>query len=456
MVVDDEAVLVDALERLLSRAGARVIGLPNGLEALRVIEEEQVEVALLDIKMPHISGLELLSAIKQQAPSVEVIMMTAHATVTTAVQAVKDGAYDYLQKPFPDIDEVIAVVGRAIERGRLARRNRELEQVLEGRDTFEGLVGQSKGIRKVYEMVESVAYSSSTVLIRGESGTGKELVAKALHNRSPRSPRPFIAINCTAVPETLLESELFGHVKGAFTGAANHKVGLFEAADGGTLMLDEIGDLPGTIQAKILRVLQDGEIRRVGSTESKKVDVRIVAATNVDLEEAQRAGRFREDLYYRLNVIPILVPPLRERSEDIPLLSHHFLRRVATRENKRIKGFTRGAMEALAGHRWIGNVRELENVVERSVVLCRDEVIGIEHLPDHFAKSDGIDPELGLGALSRMPFAQAKQLATDAFERRYLQALLQRTKGNVSEAARFAGMDRSNFRRVLKRYDLRT
>jgi two-component system response regulator HydG len=258
------------------------------------------------------------------------------------------------------------------------------------------------------------------------------------------------------MPETLLESELFGHVKGDFTGATANKMGLFEAASGGSLMLDEIGDLPMSIQGKILRVLQDGEVRRVGSNESRKVDVRIIAATNVNLEEAQKAGKFREDLYYRLNVIPIAVPALRERSEDVPVLAHHFLRRMALREKKQLKGFTREAIAALSSYRWPGNVRELENVVERAVVMCREEVIGVDLLSDHLVGTSTSSEPVGLGALSRMPFAEAKQLANEAFERRYLEAVLQRTDGNVSEAARESGMDRSNFRRVLKRYDLRT
>ncbi len=454
LVVDDELVVLRALEKLLTRAGARVITLDNGLEAVRTALEEGVEVALLDIKMPHVGGLELLDELKDRRPDLEVVMMTAHATVATAVRSVKSGAYDYLTKPFPDVNEVVQVVHRAVEHRRLAQRNRELEDALEAKDSFEGMVGVSPSMREVFEMVESVAYSTSTVLITGESGTGKEMVARALHNRSPRASRAFIAINCTAMPETLLESELFGHVKGAFTGAVAQKKGLFEAANGGTLFLDEIGDLPQTIQAKLLRVLQEGEIRRVGSNETSQVDVRVVAATHVDLDAARRDGRFREDLFYRLNVIPMHLPSVAERREDIPLLAHHFLRRFVAREKKRITGFTHGAMEVLTGYRWPGNVRELENAVQRAVVLCRGDSVDVAELPKNVVHASETGPSPEAAALARLPFAQAKELAVEAFEKRYLEAVLRRADGNISEAARLAEMDRSNFRRVLKRYEL--
>ncbi len=389
LVVDDEPVLVSALQRLLGRAGAKVIGLPNGLEVMRVIEEEEIEVALLDIKMPHISGLELLPAIKQAAPEVEVIMMTANATVASAVQAVKNGAYDYLQKPFPNIDEVVAVVRRALERGRLARRNRELEDVLESRDTFEGLVGQSEGIRKVFDLIETVAYSSSTVLLRGESGTGKELVARALHARSSRADKPFIAINCTAMPETLLESELFGHEKGSFTGAIGRKAGRFELADGGTLFLDEIGEIPPQTQVKLLRVLQERSFERVGGTQTLSVDVRVLAATNRDLEEMVAAGRYRDDLYYRLNVVTIHAPALRDRRADIPLLWEHFVRKYQEIEGKEQVSTDPEVLLCLFAYDWPGNVRELENVAEHAVVMGRGARLTRDNLP---ARISGQDP----------------------------------------------------------------
>ncbi len=454
LVVDDEVVILRALERLLGRAGAHVVTMESGLEAVAAIGEEEIEIALLDIKMPHIGGLDLLRSIKEAHPDVEVVMMTAHATIETAVQAVKAGAYDYLTKPFPDVSEVVQVVQRAVERRRLQQQNRRLQAALDAKESFEGIVGGSAAMKEVFELVESVAYSSSTVMVTGESGTGKELVARAIHYRSPRRDGPFIPINCTAMPETLLESELFGHVKGAFTGATVTKKGLFEAADGGTLFLDEVGDLPASIQAKLLRVLQEGEVRKVGGNETVKVDVRVIAATHVDLDAARREGRFREDLYYRLNVIEIHLPPLAERLEDIPVLAHHFLKKFCEKEGKAIEGFTTGAMEVLTGYRWPGNVRELENVVQRAVVLCRGEAVDVEDLPKELTRQAEEGPSPESAALSRLPFSKAKELATEAFEKRYLEAVLRRAGGNISEASRLAGMDRSNFRRVMKRYQL--
>ncbi len=453
LVVDDEEIVLRALERLLRRAGAKVIALGDGLEAAAAVIEEGVEVALVDIRMPHIDGLSLLKQLKKVRPDVEVVMITAYATIETAVRAIKLGAYDYLTKPFEDVAEVVAVVHRALERFRLSSRNKELEEALETQTSFEGLVGGAPALRQVFEMIDSVAYSSSTVLIQGESGTGKELVAKAIHRRSPRKNGPFVAINCNAVPETLLESELFGHVKGAFTGATTSKRGLFEAAGGGTIFLDEIGDLPLSVQGKLLRVLQEGEVRHVGSNDTRRVDARVAAATNMDLDKARGEKRFREDLYYRLNVIPIHVPPLRDRAADIPVLAHHFLRRLAARDRKRVEGFTKEAMRGLCGHSWPGNVRELENVVERALVLCRADAIGIEHLPGHLAGDGPAGLDHG-STLCELPYAEAKELALSAFDKRYLEATLRRSKGNITKSAQIAGMDRSNFRRILRRHEI--
>src|SRR6516165_1406081 len=361
LVVDDEPSLLRALE--------------SPIAATQQLAQEDFDVALLDIKMPDLSGLELLAAVKHRRPEVEVIMMTGHATVETALAAVKAGAYDYLTKPFEDVELVARAVGKAAERKMLFDRNRELERKLSEREPGpgEGLVGSSPGIREVTRMIEAVAYSAATVLVTGESGTGKELVARALHARSPRRAQPFVALNCGALTETLLESELFGHVKGAFTGAQRDQRGLFDAADGGTIFLDEIGDIPLATQVRLLRVLQEGEIKRVGSADAVKVDVRVIAATHRDLPKLVKAGKFREDLFYRLNVINIPLPPLRERVEDVPLLAHHFLRRYAERLSKRVRSVSPEAIELLSGYRWPGNVRELENAIERAVVLCRGD-----------------------------------------------------------------------------------
>jgi transcriptional regulator with PAS, ATPase and Fis domain len=336
----------------------------------------------------------------------------------------------------------------------LRDRTRQLEAALTTRNPLERLIGQSAKMGAVFKLVQTVAHSSATVLLQGESGTGKELVARAIHFRSPRRERPFIAVNCSALTETLLESELFGHVKGAFTGATRDKKGLFEAADGGTLLLDEVGDISPAMQVRLLRVLQEGEVRRVGDTGSVKVDVRVIAASNVDLARAKEAGRLREDLYYRLNVITVHLPPLRDRPEDIPLLAQHFLRQYSARQGKAVSGFSPTALEALTCHRWMGNVRELENAIERAVVLTANPQVELEDLPPQVRESVQGGGEVELYSLAHLPYAEAKKLAMRTFERRYLSELLERHDHNVASAARSAGVDRSNFRRLLKQYEV--
>jgi DNA-binding NtrC family response regulator len=454
LVVDDERTMLRALSTILKKQGHAVVTASNASEALAVIEEGDVDVVLSDIQMPGLTGLELLDRIKQGAPGVEVIMMTAFGTVERAVHAVRKGAYDFLTKPFDNIDKVAIVVGKALERKKLLDRTRQLESQLEIRERYEDIVGKSEPMRQVFKMIDSVSYSAANVLIRGESGTGKELVAKALHYRSPRKDKPFVVINCSALTETLLESELFGHVKGSFTGATANKKGLFEAAHTGTIFLDEIGDIPPATQVKLLRVLQEGEIKRVGSHETVRVDVRVLTATNVDLEKAMRDGKFREDLYYRLNVIGINMPALRERPDDIPLLAHHFLKKYNARMAKSIRGFSEEVMGIFQTYRWIGNVRELENCVERAVVLEHGDQIGAAALPDNL-RGQSYSRNAEVTSYADLEFNKAKRLAVQAFERRYLKALMTRTAGNVSEASRVAGMDRSNFRRIIKKYDIR-
>ena len=453
LVVDDERLVLRAVAEVLKRGGCEVVAIEDSVEGLAAALEPTIDVCVVDIKMPNVSGLEILSEVKQKRPEVEVIMMTAFATVETAVSAVKAGAYDYLTKPFDDIDGVLRVVLKAYERKALLDRNRQLEGMLDVRDRFEGLIGQGPRMQEVFKLIEGVAYSSATVLVMGESGTGKELAARALHYKSPRKDRPFLAVNCSALTETLLESELFGHVRGAFTGATANKKGLFEAADGGTLFLDEIGDIPPSTQVRLLRALQEGEVKRVGSNDTVKVDVRVIAATNVDLIKAKAVGRFREDLFYRLNVIAVTLPPLRERPEDIPLLVHHFLAKYGAKVKKTMGKVEPTAMEALMTHRWTGNVRELENVIERAVVLAQGEVLSVSDLPPGFG-SERAGAEIAGATLAHLPYAQAKKLALRAFERRYLTTVLARSSGNISLAARAAGVDRSNFRRLLKQYDV--
>ena len=459
LVVDDEPVLLRALESLLTKKGHRVVALESPIAATQRLALEDFDVALLDVKMPELSGIELLTAVKHRRPEVEVIMMTGHATVETALAAVKAGAYDYLSKPFEDVELVARAVAKAAERKQLFDRNRQLESQLREREggPSEALVGNSGAMREVMRMVDAVAYSAATVLVNGESGTGKELVARALHAKSPRRAEPFVALNCGALTETLLESELFGHVRGAFTGAQRDQKGLFDAADGGTIFLDEIGDIPPATQVRLLRVLQEGELKRVGSAESVRVDVRVIAATHRDLPKLVKSGRFREDLFYRLNVIAIPLPALRERIEDVPLLAHHFLRRYTERLAKKVKTLSPEAVELLCGYRWPGNVRELENAIERAVVLCRGDVITPADLPPAIsgrtaplireAPAPGDD-----AAWLAMSYATAKEQALRRFEKGYVEALMRACEGNISAAARKAGMDRSNFKRVLRKY----
>jgi DNA-binding NtrC family response regulator len=455
LVVDDDSAVLKAVRAILTRDGHHVLAIDDAVEGLAAAKDPEVQVAMFDIKMPNITGMELLKAVKQSRPDLEVIMMTAFATVETAVEAVKGGAYDYLMKPFDDIDLVTRAVSKALELKRLRDRTRVLEEALGGgRDAFGNMIGQSARMRAVFKLIDTVGKSNATVLIQGESGTGKELVAKAIHDRSTRKAKPFLAVNCSALTDTLLESELFGHVKGAFTGALSHKKGLFEAADGGTLFLDEIGDISPATQVRLLRVLQEGEVKRVGATDQTKVDVRVIAATNVDLAKAKAQGKFREDLFYRLNVITVQLPALRERPEDVPLLAAHFLKVYATRLEKTITGISQDAMEALTCHTWTGNVRELENVMERATVLTSNTVIGLEDLPPELSEQSKGGGDVEVTSLAHLPYSQAKRLAVRAFERRYLSTLLDKHENNVSCAARAAEMDRSNFRRLMKQYDV--
>ncbi len=448
--------------------GFDVLTAEDGPTALGLLEAGMVDVMLVDMVMPHLSGMEVLARVKATHPEVEVIMMTAHANVDDAVAAVKSGAYDFLTKPFPSNDVVSMTISKAAERKQLLDRMDLLEQRLEEHENFGELIGNTARMREVYRMAMGVAPTTATVLILGESGTGKEFVARAIHQHSNRSERSFYAINCSAIPVDLVESELFGHVRGAFTGAVNTRVGLFEAANQSSIFLDEVGDLPLQAQVKLLRVLQDGELKRVGSNETTTVDVRVLAATNADLKTKIAAGKFREDLYYRLNVIVIRLPPLRHRKDDIPLLAYHFLRKYARRMNRNVSRLGVEAMRLLRDYRWPGNVRELEHAVEHAVVMAKGETIVPTDLPftkeGAFAAEDEERPPVvdrgdvwlsGLKHLADLPFADAKRRALEAFELAYFQTALRRTGGNVSEAARQAGLDRSNFRRVLKKLDFK-
>ena len=454
LVVDDEPGLRRALSRLLQASGINVRTADDGAMALDVLAEESFDVALVDLMMPRMNGLELLQHIRKRHAGTQVVLMTAFGDVETAVQAVRAGAHHFLTKPFRSNDEVVLAVTKAAEHRRLVDHAVMLERRLEQMQKFGGLIGNSPKMQEVYRLALGVATTASTVLILGESGTGKELTARAIHQHSARSEKAFVPVNCSAIPVDLVESELFGHVKGAFTGATTSRPGLFEVADGGTLFLDEVGDLPPLAQVKLLRALQEAEIKRVGSNDTKTVDVRVIAATNVDLKTRIAEGRFREDLYYRLNVVAISLPPLRDRPEDIPLLAQHFVGKYADRANRPVRTISPPAMELLKGALWKGNVRELENAIEHAVVFCVGESIEPKDLPDTEQPKRESTPAGNGGSaapLDDLPFPVAKARALAAFEAAYFQSVLDRAGGNVSEAARLSGLDRSNFRRAARR-----
>ncbi len=453
LIVDDEPLLVRSLAKLFRGERWRVLTASGGRQALDVVLAEPVDVVLLDMKMPDMSGADVLTRIKATHPDIQVIMMTAYGTIETAVAAIRAGAHDFLTKPFDPLEQVERSVARAAEHKRVLARNRFLESQLDLRgDDYYGLVGRAPAMRTLFSQIEVVRQVATSVLVQGESGTGKELIARALHHGSPRTGKPFVAVNCSALPEQLLESELFGHVRGAFTGAVSSKAGLFERAHGGTLLLDEIGDMPAALQAKLLRVLQDGEIRRVGATDARRVDVRVIAATHVDLHRAMGVGRFREDLYYRLAVITIEAPALRDRADDIPVLAQHFMHVHAKKADKPIERLEYDALDLLTRYRWPGNVRELENVMERAVVMSRGPVLGVGDLPPRLRLAAVPSDVAPAGDLCRLPFSTAKALALQAFEQRYVRDAMTRSEGNVSRASRIAGLDRSNFKRLMRRY----
>ena len=443
LVADDDPGLRESLERTLTREGYRVILASDGRAALERLQGGAVDLIVTDLKMPGLTGLELLRAAKAIAPDVDVILLTAFGTVEEAVKAMKDGAYDFLTKPFRR-EQLLKLIDKALERRELIEKNKVLQQRLDDLLRQGAIIGGSPAFRRMMMLVEQVASSSATVLILGESGSGKEGVAKTIHQRSARKTGPFVAVNCASLPETLLESELFGYERGAFTGAAGRKEGRFELADGGTLFLDEIGDLSPVTQPKILRVLQEGEFERLGGTRTIRVDVRIVAATNQDLSQMVKDKRFREDLFYRLNVITIHVPPLRERREDIPLLAQHFLRIYAAKNNRRLDGLTDNALKQLEAYAWPGNVRELENVIERGVVLARGNQMDVGDLPPEIAGATPL-PEGVISVRIGTPLAEIEQ--------RMLDATLAATGGNKTLAAKLLGIDVRTVARKLERWE---
>ncbi len=454
LVVDDDTTSLMRVESILKTMGFEVTTASDGIRSLELLTASPVDVLLLNLVMPGMSGLDVLRKVKALDSAVEVVLMTAHGDVDSAVAALKAGAHDFLTKPFGSPDALAHVVARAAQHGRLAARARRLEKELEVRERYGDIIGSSPSMRFVFRAVESVAHSKSTVLLLGEPGTGKELVARSIHMSGRRAKGPFVPVNCSAIPKDLIEVELFGHVRGAFPDASESRIGLFEAADGGTIFLDEIDHLTLETQVKLHRILQDGEIKRAGSNDANRMNVRVIAATDVDLKQAMEQKRFREDLFYRLSVITIPLPPLRDRAEDMPLLAYHFLRKYSLRSGRKIARISLEAMRMLRSHTWPGNVRELENAIERSVVMARGDVILPGDLPPSVV--DTIAPPVSSNLLLDLPFREAKRKAVEQFESAYVHEMLRRSGGNVSEAARQSRMDRSNFRRIIRKHKIRT
>jgi DNA-binding NtrC family response regulator len=447
LVVDDKDNIVKLLERVLSTE-FEVVTATDGTRALGAIASQIIDVVVSDIRMPGADGMAVLRETRRVQPDTEVILMTAYATVQDAVEAMKQGAYDYLQKPF-EPDEALLVVQRAVERKRLRGQARELQARIDSAQPFEMLVGKTPAMKKVMELIGRAARSDVTVLITGESGTGKEVVAHAIHRASARAGKRFMPVNCGAMPEALFESELFGYAKGAFTGATGERAGLFEEADGGTLLLDEIAELPLAMQVKLNRALQERTVRRVGGIEERAVDVRVIAATNRNLRTAVADGRFREDLFYRLNVFPIRVPPLRERRADIPLLAAAFVQRH--RREGQPDGFTPDALAALLDHDWPGNVRELENTIQRALAVSDGPKLTAACLSEHVGGAVARGPRL-----ETLTYRDVVEAARDRATRDYLVALMKELGGNVTQAAERAGIERESMHRLLKKHGVRS
>ncbi len=458
LIVDDEKDFARGLARLISGRfkDLRVEMAHSGAQALAMLQGGGFHIMMTDLRMPEMTGMELLTNALKLQPDLSMVMLTAHGTIETAVQALKAGAYDFLTKPI-EPDQLFHIVRKGMERATLLVENKRLRQMVDSGSTGE-LVGESSVMQRLRYVVQAVAGSDYTVLVRGESGTGKELVARLIHRMSNRAALPFMAVNCPAIPEHLLESELFGHVKGAFTGADQDRKGLFASADGGTLLLDEIGDISASIQIKLLRVLQDGEIRPVGSNTSVSVSTRVVASTNQDLEARIADKTFREDLYYRLNVLSVSVPPLRERTEDIPLLIHHFLRLACRDMGVAEKSVTPEVLDYLTAKPWHGNVRELQSYVRRLVVFCVGDTVdmGLVYHVEQGAQPSFVSSAGGRASVAggMGPYKEAKGRVTDEFTKNYVRDLLASTGGNISEAARVSGLSRVALQKILARLDI--
>ncbi len=450
MVIDDEPEICNILKEFLEGLGYQVITAQNGAEGLRLISQNIIDVLILDLNMPGMHGLEVLKKIKTSYPDISVIILTGFPSIDSAVESMKLGAYDYLVKPI-DFKRLEVLLEKVFEQIFMKKRLEILEKKVKGEYLFEGMIGQSIGMLNVFHMIKQIAPYSTNVLITGETGTGKEMVAHAIHNLSPRKNKPFVVINCAGLVESLLESELFGHVKGAFTGAVRDKAGLFEVANEGTIFLDEIGELPLSLQAKLLRVLEYREIQRIGDTKTKKVNVRIIAATNVDLKAMVEEERYRKDLFFRLNSFCINIPPLRERKEDIPILCQHFISQLNRELKKGIKGVSQEVLDLFMQVPWEGNVRELRNVIERSYIMAKEDFITPDDIPSEY--KEGMNPEPPI-ALEKETILEDTPTTLAELEKRYIARVLKLTSGNRSKAAKILGVSRRSLYRKLKRYGL--
>jgi len=455
LIIDDERVICDGCRMTLSDKGHSVNTCMTGKEGIEAIQKGTYDLALLDMKLPDINGMDILRTVKKKKLSVFVIVMTGYSSVQNAVEAMKLGAFDYLAKPFSD-DELVLAVDRAIEKKRLVEENLALRQQLSERFDFSNIIGENPKILKIFNEIQKVAPTQSTVLLIGESGTGKELFSRAIHAHSKRAARHFVAVDCNTFSSSLMESELFGHVKGAFTGAVRDKVGIFEAANHGSLFLDEVGNLDMDIQAKLLRALETQEFKPVGASQVKKSDVRIIAATNRDLKKMVDKGDFREDLFYRLNVFPVFIPPLRERRDDIPRLLYHFLKVYCRQIGKQVDGFSDDALETMVTYDWPGNVRQLKNVVERLVIIADDRVLDYQSLTDHWEIKRNRTRDAIPETMAELKSIKQHLLA-DHFgqiEKAFLQKAISAAEGNITQAARRVGMHRPNFSALMKKHQL--
>ena len=457
LIVDDEPDMLSSCQKLLSRSGYSVETAGSGRDALKILREEKFDLILTDLKMPEVDGMEVLKRSKKQSPDSAVLVFTGYGTIQDAVMAMKNGASDFITKPFTP-DHLLLAIEKALDNLRLEAENRALKDQLAERFNFDNIVGRSPEMHDVFDSIRRIADTNANVLITGESGTGKELIARSIHANSSRKNGPFVPLNCGGIPEHLVESELFGHQKGAFTGAVTTRPGLLEFATTGTFFMDEISELPLNLQVKLLRVLEERRIRRVGSNKEIEIDIRLISATNRDIQKMAKEGKFREDLFYRANTFVIHIPPLRDRIDDIPLLAAHFLRHYAKSTSKVLEGISPEAMSNLKSHTWSGNVRELQHVIERAVALATEDIVRPQDLPDQLWKEGHSSESDSSGEVSHLnlPFKEAKESTIEAFERKYIISLLTKHRGNISRAAEGSGIDRRSIHRLLAKHGIDT